>query len=151
VVEKSDLGVRWRGEGPPASGIDEPGPDSRASRWPWSATCACPWMGNVNGGAIALGHPIGMSGARLVLTLALKLRREAAEPGPRRSAAGEARRRPHHPRAAVIMPMSSPGEWGVRNARFQVAVAQAAREGTAQPWAAPASTATLLQRVLGLR
>src|SRR4029077_12716494 len=28
---------------------------------------------NVNGGAIALGHPIGMSGARLVLTLALEL------------------------------------------------------------------------------
>ncbi|MEO9240717.1 MAG: hypothetical protein ABI418_21815, partial [Jatrophihabitantaceae bacterium] len=26
---------------------------------------------NVNGGAIALGHPIGMSGARLALTLAL--------------------------------------------------------------------------------
>ncbi|GIM91544.1 acetyl-CoA acetyltransferase [Paractinoplanes toevensis] len=30
---------------------------------------------NVNGGAIALGHPIGMSGARLVLTLALELQR----------------------------------------------------------------------------
>jgi acetyl-CoA C-acetyltransferase len=30
---------------------------------------------NVNGGAIALGHPIGASGARLVLTLALALRR----------------------------------------------------------------------------
>ncbi|WP_069815215.1 acetyl-CoA C-acetyltransferase [Streptomyces sp. TP-A0874] len=30
---------------------------------------------NVNGGAIALGHPIGMSGARLVLHLALELRR----------------------------------------------------------------------------
>jgi len=30
---------------------------------------------NVNGGAIAMGHPIGMSGARLVLTLALELRR----------------------------------------------------------------------------
>ena len=30
---------------------------------------------NVNGGAIALGHPIGMSGARLVLTLARELRR----------------------------------------------------------------------------
>jgi len=30
---------------------------------------------NVNGGAIALGHPIGMSGARLVLTLAMELRR----------------------------------------------------------------------------
>ena len=30
---------------------------------------------NVNGGAIALGHPVGMSGARIVLSLALELRR----------------------------------------------------------------------------
>ena len=30
---------------------------------------------NVNGGAIALGHPIGMTGARLVLSLAYELRR----------------------------------------------------------------------------
>jgi len=30
---------------------------------------------NVNGGAIALGHPIGMSGARLVITLVEELRR----------------------------------------------------------------------------
>jgi acetyl-CoA C-acetyltransferase len=30
---------------------------------------------NVNGGAIALGHPVGMSGTRLALTLALELRR----------------------------------------------------------------------------
>ena len=30
---------------------------------------------NPNGGAIALGHPLGMSGARLVLTAALQLRR----------------------------------------------------------------------------
>jgi acetyl-CoA C-acetyltransferase len=30
---------------------------------------------NVNGGAIALGHPIGMSGARLVMTLINELRR----------------------------------------------------------------------------
>ncbi|MFM7045445.1 MAG: acetyl-CoA C-acyltransferase, partial [Ilumatobacteraceae bacterium] len=30
---------------------------------------------NVNGGAIALGHPIGMSGNRLALTLLLELRR----------------------------------------------------------------------------
>jgi acetyl-CoA C-acetyltransferase len=30
---------------------------------------------NVNGGAVALGHPIGMSGARIVLTLILELRR----------------------------------------------------------------------------
>ena len=34
-----------------------------------------PEIVNVNGGAIALGHPIGMSGARLALTLALELRR----------------------------------------------------------------------------
>jgi acetyl-CoA C-acetyltransferase len=34
-----------------------------------------PSIVNVNGGAIALGHPIGMSGARLALTLAMELRR----------------------------------------------------------------------------
>jgi acetyl-CoA C-acetyltransferase len=34
-----------------------------------------PEIVNVNGGAIALGHPIGMSGARLVLHLALELGR----------------------------------------------------------------------------
>jgi acetyl-CoA C-acetyltransferase len=34
-----------------------------------------PEMVNLNGGAIALGHPIGMSGARLALHLALELRR----------------------------------------------------------------------------
>jgi len=32
-------------------------------------------MVNVNGGAIALGHPVGMSGARIVLHLALELKR----------------------------------------------------------------------------
>ena len=36
---------------------------------------------NVNGGAVALGHPIGASGARLVLTLAYELRRRGAELG----------------------------------------------------------------------
>ncbi|GAA3748450.1 acetyl-CoA C-acetyltransferase [Plantactinospora mayteni] len=36
---------------------------------------------NVNGGAIALGHPIGMSGARLVLTLAMELRRRGGGTG----------------------------------------------------------------------
>jgi acetyl-CoA C-acetyltransferase len=30
---------------------------------------------NVNGGAVALGHPIGASGARLALTVAMELRR----------------------------------------------------------------------------
>jgi acetyl-CoA acetyltransferase len=33
---------------------------------------------NPNGGAIALGHPLGMSGARLVLTAAYELRRRGA-------------------------------------------------------------------------
>jgi acetyl-CoA C-acetyltransferase len=36
---------------------------------------------NVNGGAIALGHPVGASGARLVLTLALELRRRGGGTG----------------------------------------------------------------------
>jgi acetyl-CoA C-acetyltransferase len=36
---------------------------------------------NVNGGAIAMGHPIGMSGARLVLTLALELKRRGGGVG----------------------------------------------------------------------
>src|SRR5512133_1185103 len=30
---------------------------------------------NVNGGAISMGHPVGMSGARLVLDVALELKR----------------------------------------------------------------------------
>ena len=36
---------------------------------------------NVNGGALALGHPLGMSGARLVLTLALELQRRGGGTG----------------------------------------------------------------------
>ena len=36
---------------------------------------------NVNGGAIALGHPIGMSGARLVITLVNELRRRGGGTG----------------------------------------------------------------------
>jgi acetyl-CoA acetyltransferase len=36
---------------------------------------------NVNGGAIALGHPLGMSGARLLLTLTHELRRRGKRRG----------------------------------------------------------------------
>jgi len=36
---------------------------------------------NVNGGAVALGHPIGASGARLVLTLAHELRHRGVDLG----------------------------------------------------------------------
>jgi acetyl-CoA C-acetyltransferase len=36
---------------------------------------------NVNGGAVAIGHPVGASGARLVLTLALEMRRRGVDLG----------------------------------------------------------------------
>ncbi|XOT95067.1 acetyl-CoA C-acetyltransferase, partial [Alcaligenes pakistanensis] len=36
---------------------------------------------NVNGGAIALGHPIGASGARVLVTLVHELRRRGAQKG----------------------------------------------------------------------
>ena len=36
---------------------------------------------NVNGGAIALGHPIGASGARVLITLLYELRRRRANKG----------------------------------------------------------------------
>jgi acetyl-CoA acetyltransferase len=36
---------------------------------------------NVNGGAIALGHPLGMSGTRLLLTLTHELRRRGGSRG----------------------------------------------------------------------
>ena len=36
---------------------------------------------NVNGGAVALGHPIGASGARIVLTLVIEMRRRGVDLG----------------------------------------------------------------------
>jgi acetyl-CoA C-acetyltransferase len=36
---------------------------------------------NVNGGAVALGHPIGASGARIVLTLVMEMRRRGIDLG----------------------------------------------------------------------
>ena len=36
---------------------------------------------NVNGGAIALGHPVGATGTRLVLTLLLEMRRRNVDLG----------------------------------------------------------------------
>ena len=51
----------------------KPSPPSGSPRWPiWASR---PHVTNVNGGAIALGHPIGMSGNRLALTLLHELRR----------------------------------------------------------------------------
>ena len=43
---------------------------------------------NPNGGAIALGHPLGMSGARVVLTAALELKRRGGGTGPAALCAG---------------------------------------------------------------
>jgi acetyl-CoA C-acetyltransferase len=36
---------------------------------------------NVNGGAIALGHPIGASGARILVTLLYEMKRQSAKRG----------------------------------------------------------------------
>jgi acetyl-CoA acetyltransferase len=36
---------------------------------------------NVNGGAIALGHPVGSSGSRLILTLLYEMRRRKVQHG----------------------------------------------------------------------
>jgi acetyl-CoA C-acetyltransferase len=47
----------------------------------WGVVGVDPDKVNVNGGAIALGHPIGMSGARLVLHLALELKRRGGGTG----------------------------------------------------------------------
>jgi acetyl-CoA C-acetyltransferase len=40
-----------------------------------------PEVTNVHGGAVAMGHPIGMSGARILTTLAWAMRRKRAETG----------------------------------------------------------------------
>ena len=52
---------------------------------------------NVNGGAIAIGHPLGMSGARLVVSLLHELRRR----GGRYGLATHVRRRRAGPGRAV--------------------------------------------------
>jgi acetyl-CoA C-acetyltransferase len=42
----------------------------------------------VNGGAVALGHPIGASGARVLVTLLTRWRRAARRPDSPRCASG---------------------------------------------------------------
>ncbi|MEO3776963.1 acetyl-CoA C-acetyltransferase [Micromonospora sp. B11E3] len=61
---------------------------------------------NVNGGAIALGHPIGMSGARLVLTLALELKRRGGGTGAAALCGGGGQG------DALIIHVPAPGETG---------------------------------------
>ncbi len=52
------------------------------SPWPISASWGSTWSRvNVNGGAIALGHPIGASGARVLVTLLHALRQQGKQRG----------------------------------------------------------------------
>jgi acetyl-CoA acyltransferase len=60
-----------------------------------SSACRRRAQVNPNGGAIALGHPLGMSGARLALTAALELHRPGRQ-GPLRAVHHVHRRRPGH-------------------------------------------------------
>jgi acetyl-CoA acetyltransferase len=46
----------------------------RCHGWDWERT-------NVNGGAIALGHPVGQSGARIVVTLLHEMKRRGSRYG----------------------------------------------------------------------
>ena len=45
---------------------------------------------NVNGGAIAIGHPIGASGCRILVTLLHEMQRREREEGHRRRCASAA-------------------------------------------------------------
>ena len=55
---------------------------SQAWCWLGSASCdADPAKVNVNGGAVALGHPLGASGARLMTTLVHELQRSGGRYG----------------------------------------------------------------------
>jgi hypothetical protein len=94
---------------------------------------------NVDGGAIALGHPVGASGARIVLHLLHVLRRRAAVAASPRSASAAARaapcwwrhehrNEPEHWRSNAT-PMASPGSPSTRaDARREHAVREVMRE-----------------------
>ena len=59
----------------PRPGRDQRGVRRRRHRRRPASSASTEDKVNVNGGAIALGHPVGMSGARIVLHLALELQR----------------------------------------------------------------------------
>ena len=68
---------------------------SPRSTWPWSASLELDRSKvNVNGGAIALGHPIGATGVRMLLTLAKEMQKRNVQYGvpPSAWAAARARR-----------------------------------------------------------
>ena len=90
---------------------------------------------NVNGGAIALGHPIGMSGARLVLTLALELRRRGGGIGAAALCGGGGQgdaliiKVPRRHDLAVLRPAARPSRRGAAAHRDVPALVDGAREG----------------------
>jgi len=53
----------------------------RRSIWRWKSAGLNRDKTNVNGGAIALGHPLGASGTRLVITILNELRRNGLRYG----------------------------------------------------------------------
>ena len=59
---------------------------------------------NPNGGAIAIGHPVGASGARIMTTLLHELERTGGRYGLQTMCEGGGRRQRHDPRAAVSLP-----------------------------------------------
>ena len=63
---------------------------------------------NVNGGAIALGHPIGASGCRMVVTLLHALRQRGLKRGPGGALSRRRRRRRDELRADLMAIDSSP-------------------------------------------
>ena len=87
----------YMGIGPvPAMNRRSPGPAGAPRSWTWvelneafaaqSVACADelkldPEKVNVNGGAIAIGHPLGCSGARIVTTLLHEMRRRGVARG----------------------------------------------------------------------
>ncbi|MGN5479700.1 hypothetical protein ACTMU2_30870 [Cupriavidus basilensis] len=52
-----------------------------ARHWPCTSRWAGTFQVNVNGGAIAIGHPIGASGCRILVTLLHEMKRRDAKKG----------------------------------------------------------------------
>ncbi len=75
---------------------------------------------NVNGGAVALGHPIGASGARILGSLVLELRRRGGGPRLRRDLLGRRPGRRGDPQGLVADDGNGPAARRVRAAFFDL-------------------------------
>ncbi len=100
---------------------------------------------NVNGGAIALGHPIGMSGARLVLTLALELKRRGGGIGAAALCGGGGQGDAliiHVPGTADRTEVVSGAAHHERSRRRPSGANRSGAAGTCRRWSAAPATAT---------